>query len=348
MGPTRPLAFLVAAALLAVTVPARAADYLELGPVVVPALDPGPVNATSTASTVTFEGPLAYAPAGAISASGFLGVTFGGPTTADAIVVTTVNAPVLAAGGLTARTGAITINAGAGDVTVGGLAVTAEGVSGQITATNLALAGTISVPVGSTLIAPFGVAATTTTGTVAVTLTGVPVAPLVVGSRIKVFAWTGVTHAITVSAVTGPALGPGLKYSAADVPVGGDVAVIAACGDLVADPGEQCDDGNLVPGDGCSATCILEPDAGADAGDAGDAGRDAGPDADAPDAAEVGDAAADGSADEGPLSGGPPLGDIFYDDGSSCAFAPAAAAGGFPVAALAILALIGRRRRQFR
>ncbi len=30
------------------------------------------------------------------------------------------------------------------------------------------------------------------------------------------------------------------------------------CGNLVLDPGEQCDDGNLASGDGCSATCQLE------------------------------------------------------------------------------------------
>lgn len=347
MGPTRPLALLASVALVAVAGSARAADYLDPGPVVVPQSDPGPVNATSTGSTVTFAGN-PYAPLGAINASGALGVAFAGPTTADTIGITTTNAPVSAPGGLAARAGAITINAGTGDATIGGLAVATEAVSGQITATNLALSGTISVPVGGALaVAPFGVAATTTTGTVAVAITGVPATPLVAGSRIKVFAWTGVTHAITVSAVTGPALGPNLKYSAADVPVGGDVVVIAACGDLVIDPGEQCDDGNVLPGDGCSATCTLEPDAGADAGGAGDAGRDAGSDADAdvvtPDAGGP-----DGSLGDGPITGGPPLGDIFYDDDASCAFAPATAAGGFPAAALAILALLGRRRRQFR
>ena len=32
----------------------------------------------------------------------------------------------------------------------------------------------------------------------------------------------------------------------------------AACGDQVVDAGEQCDDGNNVNGDGCSATCMIE------------------------------------------------------------------------------------------
>jgi cysteine-rich repeat protein len=30
------------------------------------------------------------------------------------------------------------------------------------------------------------------------------------------------------------------------------------CGNGILDPGEQCDDGNLINGDGCSATCELE------------------------------------------------------------------------------------------
>jgi uncharacterized delta-60 repeat protein len=33
----------------------------------------------------------------------------------------------------------------------------------------------------------------------------------------------------------------------------------AACGNSVTDPGESCDDGNTVDGDGCSATCTTEP-----------------------------------------------------------------------------------------
>ena len=33
----------------------------------------------------------------------------------------------------------------------------------------------------------------------------------------------------------------------------------AACGNGVREPGEECDDGNLVSGDGCSVTCTLEP-----------------------------------------------------------------------------------------
>jgi len=32
----------------------------------------------------------------------------------------------------------------------------------------------------------------------------------------------------------------------------------AVCGNGVLEPGEECDDGNIAPGDGCSATCTLE------------------------------------------------------------------------------------------
>jgi cysteine-rich repeat protein len=37
-----------------------------------------------------------------------------------------------------------------------------------------------------------------------------------------------------------------------------------SCGDGVLNGSEQCDDGNLLPGDGCSATCTLEPVSGVD------------------------------------------------------------------------------------
>ena len=36
-----------------------------------------------------------------------------------------------------------------------------------------------------------------------------------------------------------------------------DVAVIG-CGDGIVQAGEQCDDGNVAPGDGCGATCTVE------------------------------------------------------------------------------------------
>jgi cysteine-rich repeat protein len=56
-----------------------------------------------------------------------------------------------------------------------------------------------------------------------------------------------------------------------------DACQAVACGNAKLEPGEGCDDGNNVDGDGCSSTCKIENglacgtqvDAGADAGDAG-------------------------------------------------------------------------------
>ena len=36
-------------------------------------------------------------------------------------------------------------------------------------------------------------------------------------------------------------------------------AKASTCGDSVLDTGEECDDGNVENGDGCSATCLFEP-----------------------------------------------------------------------------------------
>ncbi len=38
-----------------------------------------------------------------------------------------------------------------------------------------------------------------------------------------------------------------------------DAPEVAICGDGILETGEQCDDGNLIPGDGCSGVCTLEP-----------------------------------------------------------------------------------------
>jgi len=40
----------------------------------------------------------------------------------------------------------------------------------------------------------------------------------------------------------------------------GECQPLAVCGNGVLDSGEQCDDGNTVNNDGCSATCVVEPD----------------------------------------------------------------------------------------
>jgi len=50
------------------------------------------------------------------------------------------------------------------------------------------------------------------------------------------------------------------------------VGKIATCGDGVVDDGEQCDDGNTTPGDGCSATCTVEITAGGGGCNAGGVG----------------------------------------------------------------------------
>ena len=47
---------------------------------------------------------------------------------------------------------------------------------------------------------------------------------------------------------------------------------VARCGDGIVDPGEECDDGNNVSGDGCSATCEYDFDAGGGGCDASRSG----------------------------------------------------------------------------
>jgi cysteine-rich repeat protein len=53
----------------------------------------------------------------------------------------------------------------------------------------------------------------------------------------------------------------------------GSIQAIVLCGDGVLDmsAGEQCDDGNTIDGDGCSATCLLEPMCGDGVLDEGEA-----------------------------------------------------------------------------
>jgi cysteine-rich repeat protein len=52
----------------------------------------------------------------------------------------------------------------------------------------------------------------------------------------------------------------GLSWVRSDV--AGAIASVAApaCGNSIVEPGEDCDDGNTVGGDCCSASCVLEPD----------------------------------------------------------------------------------------
>ena len=48
----------------------------------------------------------------------------------------------------------------------------------------------------------------------------------------------------------------GSGYALAQETCGGEIECV--CGDGVVDAGEQCDDGNLINGDGCSETCEVE------------------------------------------------------------------------------------------
>jgi cysteine-rich repeat protein len=53
-------------------------------------------------------------------------------------------------------------------------------------------------------------------------------------------------------------LGGTLFFYADDGGSGEELWALASCGNGVASPGEQCDDGNLTSGDGCSAECRTE------------------------------------------------------------------------------------------
>ena len=105
------------------------------------------------------------------------------------------------------------------------------------------------------------------------------------------------------------------------------------CGNGIVDPGEECDDGGLIDGDGCSAACTLEDDI---------------PDPTDPTDTTAGTSASgsggdDGGDESGDGSGGEDLdGDGLIDRGCACR-------GGSPVGAIWLLGLVGflvRRRRE--
>ncbi|MBN1773332.1 MAG: hypothetical protein JXB32_18870, partial [Deltaproteobacteria bacterium] len=60
-----------------------------------------------------------------------------------------------------------------------------------------------------------------------------------------------------------PPVGPTDGGDLGDVPPDADAAEDRvgppACGDGVLDPGEECDDADLLPADGCDESCRLEP-----------------------------------------------------------------------------------------
>ncbi|MCB9570076.1 MAG: hypothetical protein H6710_23125 [Myxococcales bacterium] len=105
------------------------------------------------------------------------------------------------------------------------------------------------------------------------------------------------------------------------------------CGDGVVDPGEACDDGNNVGGDGCDPTCAVEPTGDTDTDGAGSGG--------------TGDGSASGSASGtgGDSESGATTGSL--DDTGGCGCATAApgrgALGALFFAGLVVFA--GRRRR---
>ena len=322
-----------------------------------PLADPN-IVAQSNAGSVSFAGAETSA-TGYIQALAAGTILFGGITSAaGAITATSTANGTISTNGALAAGGVVTLNAGTGDVSVGDLAI---GATSSITGATITLRGALSVPSKTGTAQVTVIAGIATTATITLNL-GPSATALVAGTHLHVFTWSDAApRTVTAILGTAPALATGLKYSLADLAVGGDVVVIAACGDHVVDPGEACDDGNLTPGDGCSATCTIEiVDAGSDAGDAGtDAGTDAGKDASA-DAAvgdgggDIADAAGDSDADGAVPSGSgsgaalPELGDIFGNDSSGCAFTPGVLAAPIPGAAalFALAALVRRRRRR--
>lgn len=50
-----------------------------------------------------------------------------------------------------------------------------------------------------------------------------------------------------------------LTYGASPPPVTPPPAPVAECGNGILEIGEGCDDGNTISGDGCSASCVVEP-----------------------------------------------------------------------------------------
>ena len=73
----------------------------------------------------------------------------------------------------------------------------------------------------------------------------------------------GLGHSANAAALMAPTIGSCDNKLLHDDDLAGrdalyDCAFIFPCGDGIVAPGEQCDDGNLVSGDGCSATCLVE------------------------------------------------------------------------------------------
>ncbi|MCA9655323.1 MAG: DUF4215 domain-containing protein [Myxococcales bacterium] len=94
------------------------------------------------------------------------------------------------------------------------------------------------------------------------------------------------------------------------------------CGDGVVDAGEECDDGNVFDGDGCSSQCLME---GTDDGDPSSSGDDSG----------------GGGGGSGGLVDG-----HLIDRGCACQAEPGGGRGRWGLALLPLLWAAVRRRRR--
>jgi cysteine-rich repeat protein len=70
--------------------------------------------------------------------------------------------------------------------------------------------------------------------------------------------WTAMNRGLTNTVVYPVVVNPSRPWILYAGTWGGGVFDLETCGNGILDPGEQCDDGNLVDGDGCSATCQSE------------------------------------------------------------------------------------------
>jgi cysteine-rich repeat protein len=105
------------------------------------------------------------------------------------------------------------------------------------------------------------------------------------------------------------------------------------CGDGVMDDGEECDDGNVEDGDGCSAMCELEPSPTPDGGT---------PDGGMPDGGIPDGGMPDGGIPDG---GGPDGGMDDSGSGSGCSVQKGGAPMNLPVLLSVFALVIARRRR---
>lgn len=131
-----------------------------------------------------------------------------------------------------------------------------------------------------------------------------------------------------LSSVMLPALGPGIarrRYQSWELQALADLGYdVVACGDAFISGQEECDDGNLDDGDGCSSTCMLDAFVPLDGGIPD--GSPSAPDASSP-----------------PSEG--PEGAISLDSGSGCSVRSGSNGGPFDIL-VALISLAARRRHR--